>query len=302
MVKSVLIAGGTGLIGRAVADSLHEAGYAVRLLSRREDPSSPYPVFHWDEVKADSNAFRDLYAAINLAGAGIADKPWTAARKQEIIRSRVDSHRLLIAKMREISLPKVYVSAGAIGFYGHRGEEWLDETSPAGNGFLSRSCQIWEEAVHESFPREVRPVIFRIGVVLSTQGGALGKMMGPWRCGVSTILGSGDQWYSWIHVRDLARLFQFALEKETMKGIFNATSPRPERMATLAEELHARNPSMWKWKIPVPGIGLSAILGEMASVVTDSSRVSSKKIQDLGFKFQYPDLTAALDNLIGSGR
>jgi len=300
-MKTILIAGGTGLVGQLLSKKLKAGGHDIRLLSRFRPTNPTFPTFLWniDKGVADANAFKEVDIVINLAGSGVADKLWTKSRKKEITESRVKSNQLLAYCFKNYHKPSLYLSAGAIGFYGNRGEEILTEEKKAGQDFLSESCQLWENSVFETGDSSFRLVIFRIGIVLSTKGGALQKMLLPWKMGIAASFNPGDQWYSWIHEEDLVRLFQFGIQEEQMQGIFNAVAPNPVKMIDFARALKKQSKLPWRMVFSIPKKLLTTAMGEMSTVLTNSSRVSSDKITELGFQFKYPNLGEALKNLIG---
>jgi uncharacterized protein (TIGR01777 family) len=300
-MKTILIAGGTGLVGQLLSKKLKADGHDIRLLSRFRPTNPTFPTFLWniDKGVADANAFKEVDIVINLAGSGVADKLWTKSRKKEITESRVKSNQLLAYCFKNYHKPSLYLSAGAIGFYGNRGEEILTEEKKAGQDFLSESCQLWENSVFETGDSSFRLVIFRIGIVLSTKGGALQKMLLPWKMGIAASFNPGDQWYSWIHEEDLVRLFQFGIQEEQMQGIFNAVAPNPVKMIDFARALKKQSKLPWRMVFSIPKKLLTTAMGEMSTVLTNSSRVSSDKITGLGFQFKYPNLGEALKNLIG---
>lgn len=296
----ILIAGGTGLVGARLGEMLRERGYETALLSRKSAVGSSIRTFAWDpsEGRIDPEALREASAVINLAGAGIADRPWTQARKRLIIESRTQSTGLLRKML--LSTPnrvETYLSASAIGFYGDTGEAWADETAAVGGGFLAESTQAWENAFHEVEAMSIRAVALRIGIVLSPEGGALEKMLLPFKARLGTYFGDGRQWYSWIHIDDLCRIFIYALENPEMRGIYNAVAPNPERNKALVEAIGAAlgGPNL---AIPAPAFALRLAMGEMADVILNSNRISSKKITDSGFEFRFPELAPALTDLL----
>jgi hypothetical protein len=296
----VLIAGGTGLIGSRLSVLLEDAGYAVRHLSRKAQADARFPAFAWnpDSGYIDEHALDGVLAVINLAGAGIADKPWTQGRKEIIISSRVRSALLLRDAMsRRSTRPLVYLSGGAIGFYGNRGDEWLYEDSEPGQGFLSESCIAWEKAAHEVESTGIRTVIFRIGLVLSTAGGALPKLLLPLHFGLSPYFANGKQWYSWIHIDDLCKMFLFALKAPNLSGTFNAVGPQPVTNAAFAKILPAASGKK-ALVCPAPALALRIGMGEMADTVLFSARVSSQKIEKESFACDFPELAPAIADLI----
>ena len=302
-MKTVLIAGGSGLIGNRLSQLLSERGYAVRWLSRNPGGGAPYPAFAWnpDRGDLDSRALEGVDAVINLAGAGIADGRWTEQRKALIISSRVNSTRLLAQKMGEMDRPpKVYLSGAAIGIYGDRGDESLDETAQPGNsGFLAESCRQWEAAIQAlATALPIRTCYFRIGLVLSGKGGALPKIKLPFYLGQGAYFGHGRQWYSWIHIDDVCGMFMEALEQEHWSGVYNATAPEPETNRLLTRMVGR----VWfgyglNIPIPVPAFALKFILGEMAETVLSSARVYPKRALEAGYKFGFPTLEAGLRDL-----
>lgn len=299
-MKVILIAGGTGLIGQRLSEQLEARGYQVRLLSRTPGKKANREAFAWNPAKneIDPKALEGVYGVINLAGAGIADKRWTDARKKLIIDSRVEGTHLLAKTLRALaSPPAAYVAASAMGIYGDRGDEWLDEESTTGTGFLSESTLAWEKSVQAVEQTSVRTVRLRIGIVLSMQGGALEKMLLPSKFRLATYFGSGRQWYSWIHIDDLCRMFVFALENEALHGAYNAVAPYPAPNKQFTEAIGQAmdKPGL---PVPAPAFGLRLVLGEMADVILNSTRVRAEKIQKAGFDFEYPQLEPALRDIL----
>ena len=235
---------------------------------------------------------------VNLAGAGIADKPWTNARKRLIIDSRVDSTQLLLSAFKRLRhFPKAYLSSAAIGYYGDRGNEWLDESAAPGHGFLPESCIAWEEAIGEVAQAGVRTVAVRVGIVLSTRGGAMEKMLLPFQLRLGAYSGDGSQWYSWIHIDDLCRMFIKAMEDEDMQGAYNGVAPHPVTNKELAVAMKNAlgKPAL---TLPAPALALRLAMGEMADVVLSSARVRSEKIEATGFEYAFPTLSEALPDLL----
>ena len=295
----VLLAGGSGLIGTRLTELLHMRGHTVRLLTR--NPKGPNQ-FGWEPAKGtiDDKALQDVDYVINLAGAGIAEKRWTEERKREIIDSRVKSARLLRDSFERLNLrPKAYLSASAIGYYGDSGERRMHEIDPpVENSFMVQCCQDWEDAADEVAALGIRTVKFRIGVVLAKEGGALLEFIKPLRFGLGTYFGDGRIWYSWIHRNDLCRAFLWAMENETVSGVYNAVAPQPERIKPLVA---AAAQAMGKKAllVPVPAFALRLALGEMSAVVLNSNLISDDKIRAAGFVFEYPELLGALQHILG---
>jgi uncharacterized protein (TIGR01777 family) len=300
MNKTVLIAGGTGLIGSRLSQLLVEKGYNVLHLSRRKNLQAEIPAYAWDlnQMSVDDEAITRSDIVVNLAGAGIADKPWTEERKQLIIDSRVKSNRLLLDAFQRLGhQPEVYVAASAIGYYGDSGEAWVNEESESGEGFLSKSVQIWEQPIQEAIASDLRTVALRIGLVLSTKGGALLKLLLPFYFFVGTYFGDGQQWYSWIHIDDLCRMFIQAIEDREMQGVYNAVGPTPERNKAFTRLVgEARNVPFLLF--PAPVFALQLFLGEMSQTVLISTKVSSEKIEKRGFTFQFEQLGEAVQDLL----
>ncbi len=299
-MKTVLIGGGSGFVGMHLSRRLRSDGYAVRHLSRSARPEAEFPTYVWD-VKAatiDDAAFDGVDYVINLAGAGIADERWTDKRKEVIIRSRTGSTQLLAATLQRLNhTPTLYLSASAIGYYGDRGEEWLTEESTPGEGFLSISCIQWEASVKAITDLGIPTFINRTGVVLHPEEGALEKMLIPLKFWTSTYFGDGKQYFSWIHIEDLIGTYAYALEHR-LEGIYNGTAPNPVRSKAFAAAL---GPAAGKnaLVLPAPAPALEVAMGEMSHTVLDSARVSAAKIESAGYRFAYPELSQALEQLLG---
>ena len=293
-MKNILITGGSGLVGKQITALLESKGYHVAWLSRSSQARTH---FLWDVTAQtiDPQAMEWADAVIHLAGEGVAEKRWTAARKKSILNSRTQSTQLLHSAIEQAEKkPLAFISASAIGYYGFQtGAALVEESSPAGTDFLANVVIAWEQEVKKIEALAVRCVLLRIGIVLDAKGGALGEMLKP---PVAAPLGSGDQWMSWIHVADLAKLFVFALEKNTLQGIYNAVGPQPATNQQLTKEAAAAKGKLYLG-IGVPGFVLQLVLGEMAAMVLGGNRVSSQKIQKAGFEFEFPELKGALRNI-----
>lgn len=297
----VLIAGGTGLIGMRLSEILTEQGHEVRHFSRSTGARSPYATFQWDVAGGsyDEAAFQGVTHIINLAGAGIADARWTSRRKQLIIESRTASTRLLKKGIAAHGpLVKAYLAGSAIGYYGNSGEQLVTEEAPAGNGFLSESVSIWEQAIAE-IPEELNlpTLIVRTGIVLSPQGGALQKMLLPLHFFVSTYFGDGQQWYSWIHIDDICQIFAKGVNDDHFRGLYNGVAPHPVRNKTLAQALITASGKS-AFLLPAPAFMLRLVLGEMSHTILDSSQVSAAKLTGSGFTFEHPSIVPALEDLL----
>ena len=295
----ILIAGGTGLIGTRLCELLQEKGYETALLSRQK-AGGKTKTFVWDPERGtiDPEALRNASAVINLAGAGIADTWWTPARKRVLIQSRTQPTALL-GKMLQSTPNQVetYISASGIGIYGDTGDTLLDENAPSGNDFLAECTRIWETAFGEVEQLPLRTAAIRIGIVLSPEGGAMAKILLPFRFRIGAYFGKGRQWYSWIHIDDLCRLFIHALENPAIRGKYNAVAPQPvtnkEFTKTIGKVLGGLH-----LIASVPSFLLRSGMGEMADAVLNSNRVSSKKVEASGFAFRFPELEPALRDLL----
>ena len=299
--KTVLIGGGTGLVGSRLSELLEGRNYNVLHLSRKAKPDARFPAYAWD-LKNKTIAPEAIHKAdyvINIAGAGIVDGRWTASRKKLIIDSRVDSTLLLKNEFVKAGKePKAFVSASAIGYYGNTGEDLVTEkTPPADNRFLSQSCVEWEKAIDEVKATGWRTARIRIAVVLSTQGGALEKIMLPLKANVGGYFGDGQQWYSWIHIDDLCELFIYALENEQFTGTFNGGSPNPERNKPFTQKV-ADAMDKTALLAPGPAFVMRLAMGEMADTILNSNRISAEKVLASGFEFQFPELEGAVRDLI----
>src|SRR5688572_3046475 len=298
MAGKILITGGTGLIGSRLTEMLIDSGYEVAHLSRNTHTPTRYKTFRWDIKNhfIDDHAISWADYIINLAGASVSESKWTDDRKKEILGSRVDSTNLIYNCLRNIPHHvKGFVSASAIGIYGDSGEKIVTEESTYAHGLLSEVAQAWEAATWHMHELNIRTVIFRIGLVLSDQGGALPQMARPVKFLAGSPLGSGKQYMSWIHIDDLCRLFIKALEEPQFAGVYNAVAPNPvtneEFTKTLADVMH--RPLMMP---KIPAFGLKLVLGEMSEVVLGGSRVSSAKVQNTGFTFEYSFIEEALES------
>lgn len=276
----VTLTGASGFIGRELTRTLTAAGHVVRSVSLR-GAISP---------NALANALAGANAVVHLAGEPVAQR-WTAAAREKILRSRVEGTRALVAAMRP-QPPQVLISASAVGYYGSRGDDILTEAEPAADDFLGRVALAWEEQARAAEPCGVRVARLRIGMVLGPEGGALARMLLPFRLGVGGRLGSGHQWMSWIHIGDLMALIVFLMKESTLRGAFNATSPFPvtnrEFTRALAEAVH--RPAI----LPVPAFALKLMFGEMSEVLLASQRAIPEAAQRAGFVFEHPDIFAAL--------
>ena len=297
-MKKVLIAGGSGLIGQKLTKILLSKGYQVGILSRKKRQSDDVKYHQWDlNNQSIDDAVLDYDYVVNLTGAGIADKNWTQKRKNIIIESRVKSAQLLLKAFSKKKKVKAVINASAIGYYGDSGEVLVDESSPIQTDeFLSQVCKLWEKAAYTLSDFTERLVIVRIGTVLSDRGGALDKIVPPIKLGMANYLGSGKQWMSWIHLDDIARMIVHFIEEERIEGVYNGVSPNPERNIDFTKTIKSVI-NRFAIVLPAPSIGIKAVFGEMSRLVLNSNKVSSQKVQNTGFHFQFGDLEKALTDL-----
>ena len=295
---SILIAGGSGLIGSSITPILERRNYRVTLLSR--NPGLDPNAFYWDPEQnlVDKKTFENNDVIINLAGTSIAGKRWTQSRKQEILQSRLRSTALLHQALTTYShTVKLYINASAIGIYGDAGDALVDETAPTGLKFLSGTCRQWEAAALKISETGIRTTVLRFGHVLAPRGGMLVELLKPLRMGILPVFGSGQQYQSWIHFEDIGNIICHLIENNIPGGIYNAVAPEPVQHSVFMQQLGAKsNKSFLKVKLPAPLLHL--ILGEMSTLLLDSARVSSEKIRATGFKFDYTSLGMALNNLL----
>jgi len=298
----ILITGATGLIGKALCQSLAGEGHQLVVLSRRPSAAislSGVSVFRWEPENElpPPQAWEGVDAVVHLAGEPVAAARWTDEQKRRIRDSRVVGTQFLVAGMRGASSPpKVFVSSSAVGFYGNRGDEILNESSKPGSGFLSEVCQEWEAEAARARELGVRTPIVRTGVVLSPSGGALEKMLTPFKLGLGGRLGAGHQWFPWIHIDDIVGILRHALNTAAVDGPINGTAPGIIVNEEFTRELAAvLNRPVF---LPVPELALRVLMGEMAEVVTASQRVFPQVALDTGYRFKYANLKPALESLL----
>lgn len=296
----ILITGGTGLIGTEISKQLLEKGHSVIYFSRSPRKNSlGIKEYAWDVDKGtyDKAAFDGVDAIINLAGAPIA-KRWTAKYKSEILRSRVDATRLLYSAIQRHNIPiKTFVSASAVGYYPNDFSKTYDETDAPGRNFLSLVTQKWEQEAQNFSKLNIRTVRIRVGVVLSNDGGAFPLIAKPIKLGLGSPLGSGQQWMSWIHIKDVAGIFVHSIENVNLQGVYNAVSPQPVTNSEITKAIAAQlKKPLWLPKVPSFVIKLA--LGEMSITALGSNKVSCSKIEQSGYTFQYTSLGVALESLL----
>jgi uncharacterized protein len=299
--ESVLITGGTGLIGRYLTRFLLSRGYKVSHLSRKKGLSGPVVAFEWDPVRniIDPSAFNGVDHIIHLSGANIGEGRWTTGRKTEIQESRVATAGLLFRTINQGKYNvKSFISASAAGYYGSvTSEKIFTETDPPATDFLGTTCRLWEEAADQFSNSGIRTVRIRTGVVLEKTDGALSRFLSAARFGIFPILGGGSQYMPWIHISDLCEIYLLALSDKTMNGPFNAVSPvhvsHREFMRLLARVMG--KPFIHP---PVPSFILKIIMGESSVVALRGSRISGEKIIRQGFTFRYPGPEEALIDVL----
>ena len=299
----IVIAGGTGFIGRHVSRLLIHEGHSVTLLSRHTPGDKHLVNIHarhiqWDGCSQGAWAQEcdDADVVLNLSGAPIADSRWTEKRKQELIDSRVQSTKTLLQAISSWrNKPHTFMTASGIGFYGDRGEEVVNESSTPGEGFLRQLCQAWEGAAMEGEALGLRVIPLRIGMVLGPDGGALSKMTLPFRMFLGGPILPGTQFVSWIHREDLARLILFLMTHSSIRGPVNAVAPETVTMKEFCTTLgKAMNRPSW---FPIPEFVLRMTLGKLATMLTTGQRVVPQRAIDSGFSYTYPTLQTALDSL-----
>ena len=288
----ILMTGGTGLIGTATCAALYATGHKLTILTRRARPATTEATY----ITSLGECAETVDVVINLAGAGLADRRWSSAYKRQIVSSRVDLTRELVVWMSELEQPpKRLISASAIGYYGAADEQTFSEGAAVGTGFSAALCQSWEEEAGRAAEQGTQVSLLRFGVVLAREGGALGKMTQSFRLGIETWLGSGEQWLSWIHLEDAARVIQHVLALECPAEVYNTVAPQPARHRELAHEA-GRQSGTWL-KLGVPALAARLMAGEMAEeLLLSGQRVLPSQLLEGGFQFHYPNLKEALED------
>ena len=303
----IAITGATGLVGTRLVTKLKENNHQIVVFTRNSQkaqktfPASSFPNLEIVQyTPKESGAWQDKIsgcdAVVNLAGEPISER-WTAQHKKAILESRQLGTRKIVEAIAKAEVkPQVMVSGSAIGYYGTSETTTFDETSPSGNDFLAEVCQKWEAEAEAVKEYGVRLVIVRIGIVLADAGGALGKMLTPFQMGAGGPIGTGRQWFSWIHRDDLVNIIIEALTRNDLAGTYNATSPNPVKMREFCQTLgEVMNRPSW---LPVPEFVLELLLGDGAVVVLEGQRVLPKKTQSSNIKYRYPELRSALQEII----
>ncbi|NCA86219.1 MAG: TIGR01777 family protein [Clostridia bacterium] len=302
----IVIIGATGFIGSRLFSFLDKEEYDLTVVTRhvesaREQLGDHAEFCQWDGEKSEEldKIFKDAWAVINLAGESLSGGRWTEARKERILQSRLNTtHAVVEAINRSEIKPRVLLQASAIGYYGSQPQRILDEDSAAGNNFLAQVTRQWEAAT-AGLDASVRLVILRTGIVLGTEGGALPQMAMPFRFGVGGRIGSGKQWFSWIHLDDEVRAIQFLLEHKEASGAYNLTAPEPVKMKDVAKEL-ARVLHRPNW-LHIPKSLIRLVMGQMGDeMLLASQKVVPKRLEEEGFSFHFEDFRLALTNIYNS--
>jgi uncharacterized protein (TIGR01777 family) len=309
MMQTVLITGGTGLVGKALTRALIKKGYAVIILTRdaagkKSEANQGYAQWNVATQEIDMDALRRADYIIHLAGAGVVDKRWTEAYKKEIIESRTQSSRLIYEALKNNpdsyrDKVKAIVSASATGWYGADAEpvKPFTETDKADDSFLGHTCRLWEASIEPVESLGKRLVKLRTGIVLSNDGGALAEFKKPLNFGVAAILSNGKQIVSWIHIDDLCSMYIAAIENENLSGSYNAVAPNPVSNKTLTIELAKSLKKKFYIPLNVPAFVLKGLMGQSSIEVLKSTTVSCKKTVDAGFTFTFKTIEAALQDL-----
>lgn len=300
----IFLTGGTGLVGTRLVKLLTERGDKVSLLTRRPDAVKALASEHVSIVAGDPvtpgpwmDAIADCDAVIHLAGEGVFGRRWTQSFKDLLYSSRIKSTENVVAALAKAQRSRTLITASAIGFYGPHGDEELTEESQPGNDFLAKICVDWEKAAQPAAANGARVASVRVGVVLDPAGGALAKMLTPFKMFVGGPIGSGKQYMSWIHNEDLCRLFLHILDHPKLSGPFNGTAPTPVTNRAFSSALGKalNRPSF----LPAPGFALRVLLGESANIITQGQRVVPRTALASGFTFKFNDVESALRDLLG---
>lgn len=303
-MATVLITGGTGLIGKALTDALLQKGYEVIIVTRSKkmsDSKVTYAVWNIVEGSIEEEAIRKADYIVHLAGANVAEKRWTESRKAEIVSSRVKSGHLLVKALKNTpNKIKSVISSSAIGWYGPDPQvpnpKPFTEFDPPHDDFLGQTCVQWETAIAPVIGLNKRLVYLRTGIVLSSEGGAYPEFKKALRFNVASVLGSGKQVVSWIHIDDLVQLYITAIENENWQGVYNAVAPSPVNNADLVKTIAAVHKKHYI-TMPVPEFALKLLLGEMSIEVLKSATVSAEKVQNDGFVFRFPSIEKAVAHI-----
>lgn len=299
MIKHILITGATGLVGSLLLKELLHSGKQVSVLSREKTVIKGVNSFIWDikNNKIAPNCLDNVDCIVHLAGASIGEKRWTNEQKQNILSSRLDSTNLLFQLLQNTPHQvKHFISASAIGYYGDTGNLELDENMPPGDDFLAEVCRKWELNVSKIKSLDIATSILRFGIILHRTKGSLPRMQTPIRIGLGAALGYGNQWVSWIHHQDLISMLSFLIENPHLHNIYNATAPQPCTNKQLVQSI-AKHTNRFIWPINVPKFALDLALGEMKTLVLNSNKAKSTRIQQVGFEFEYSSIDHALNEI-----
>jgi uncharacterized protein (TIGR01777 family) len=301
-MAKVLITGGTGLIGFQLRRALLERGYEVAILSRSKKIKNDFLTYLWDldENEIDRVAINSVDYIVHLAGVNVGEKRWTSKRKQLILDCRIKSGELILNNIDSgNSQLKAYITASGTGYYGAvTSEKIFTELDSAADDFLGQVCEKWEQVADKFAERGIRTVKIRTGVVLSNRGGALSKMLVPVKLGIGSAIGSGNQYFPWIHIDDLCGIYIKAIEDSSMEGAYNAVAPEfiTNRKFTQIIAGHLKKPF---WFPNIPSFAFQILFGKMSQILLNGSMISAEKIQNSGFVFRYPNLQEALKQLVG---
>lgn len=299
-MKTALVTGGTGFIGKHLIPSLESSGYKVYVKSRTPELFKNDFFFRNVEFYSDYEDIDSVNLVVNLCGENLANKRWTTNQKRKIYNSRIEETVNLVDWMEtNKTKPETFISGSAIGFYGDRGDEVLNEQSSHGDlkEFQVKLCNNWEVSAKRAASLGIRTSIIRTSVVLG-EDGALPKMLAPFKLGLGGQLGTGNQWFSWIHIEDQVKAIMHIIENKDLFGIYNLSSPNPVTNAQLTQALSKKLNKKANFK--VPAFALKARLGEFAHLLLTGQKVIPEALEASGFKFDYPNIKAALDNLIES--
>lgn len=308
MRRKIAITGATGLVGTRLVKLLTQNQHQIIVFTRNSSKAQKiFPASNFPNIEIvqytpqESGEWQDKIsgcdAVINLAGEPISER-WTSQHKKAILESRQIGTRKIVEAISKAEVkPQVLISGSAVGYYGTSETNVFDETSSSGNDFLAEVCQKWEAEATAVEEYGVRLVIIRIGIVLANGGGALGKMLTPFQMGAGGPIGTGRQWFSWIHRDDLVKIIIEALNRDDMKGVYNATAPNPVRMKDFCQTLgEVLNRPSW---LPVPEFVLELLLGDGAIVVLEGQKVIPKKTQSFNIQYQYPEIRSAIQEIVG---
>ena len=299
-MAGVLLTGGTGLIGTHLCRKLLERGFDVAVLSRFAKPDGPVPVLHWnyESGEIDEEALNYTDFIIHLAGANIGEKRWTERRKKQIIDSRVQSAEFLFETITGMGIkPKAFISASGIGYYGALTEDRIFvEEDENQNDFVGRTCYLWEEAADIFQDEGIRTVKLRTGIVMTSKGGAMARIIASLKFRTAAILGNGNQYFPWIHIDDLCNIYIKALEDSKMSGAYNAAAPQHLTYRQLVRHLGGtfKKPLI---TIRVPKPALKLVFGELSQILLEGSRISSQKLIDAGYRFEFSSIESTLADL-----